>query len=220
MRPFTLPSLTTGVPHPVRVIAAGFNLLTTQQPWAAKRLARHAGKTVRISLAGFAMTLTIDVEGHLEQSDVSVMPDVTLDIDPEKISLTRLFDPNDRQDIAELVHISGQASLAQVVSDLARDLRPDPEDLIAKWVGDLPARRLVLGARGLFNTLIGGSNSAARNLAEYLSEETDALLGRPALQMHIERQEQLRHRLDALDARLAALTSRTQRGGFQKGQKA
>ena len=116
VRSFTLPALTTGALHPVRVLAASFNLLTTQQPWAAERLARHAGKTIRISLKGFAVTLTIDAQGHLEQSDEAVVPDVILDVDPEKIRIAQWFDPNARQDVAELVHISGQAALAQVVT--------------------------------------------------------------------------------------------------------
>lgn len=220
MRSFKLPALTSGVPHPVRVIAAGFNLLATQQPWAAERLARHAGKTIRIGMAGIAVTLTIDGEGRLEQSDRAVVPDVVLDIDPEKFNLSRFLDSSDRQDVAELVHITGQAALAQVVSDLARDLRPDPEDALARLLGDLPARQIVQGITGLFNTLARSSQSFARNTAEYLSEETGALLGRPALRMFDTRRDRAIKRIDDLDARYATLISRLQRLEQQKGYKA
>lgn len=218
MRSFKFPALTSGVPHPVRLIAASLNLLTTQQPWAAQRLARHAGKTVKVSLSGFAVSMTIDANGQLEQSDDAIVPDVVLEIDPSKITISRLFDPHDRQDVAELVHISGQAALAQVVSDLARDLRPDPEDALAHWVGDLPAGRIVRGVKGLFSTLASGSQSLARNTAEYLSEETNALLGRPAMLMHISSQERMSQLLNALEAKQATLAAKIQRLNQRKGK--
>lgn len=220
VRSFTLPALTTGALHPVRVLAASFNLLTTQQPWAAERLARHAGKTIRISLKGFAVTLTIDAQGHLEQSDEAVVPDVILDVDPEKIRIAQLFDPNARQDVAELVHISGQAALAQVVSDLARDLRPDPEDALARWFGDVPAKRMIQGAKGLLTSLLGASQSLAQNTAEYLTEETDALLGRPAMTSLTTRQAQVLERLEALANKQALLSARLERLLLKKGQRA
>ena len=220
MRSFPLPDLITSAPHPVRVIASSFNMLTVQQPWAAERLARHAGKTIRVGLAGFSITLTIDGQGRLEQSDVAVVPDVTLEIDPAKLSVSKLFDPADRQDIAEMVHISGQAALAQVVSDLARDLRPDPEDALAQWLGDLPARRIVKGVKGLFKTFSDSAHSMSRNTAEYLSEETDVLLGRPALNMFTDRQARAIQRMDSLEARFSLLEARLKRLDLRKGIKA
>lgn len=206
--------------HPVRVIAAGFNLLTRQQPWAAERLAKYARKTLRISLGGFAVTLTIDAMGHLEQSDAAVVPDVVLDIIAEKLNLSQLLDPSQSVDLAELVHISGQAALAQVISDLARDLRPDPEDALAHWMGDVPARRLT---QGVGQALQGARTLAlgfAHNISEYLAEETDVLTGRPLLLMHQQRQNQASARVDALVQCHAALVARVDALVRQAGRQA
>ncbi len=197
--------------HPVRAIAAAFNLLTIQQPWAAERLIRHAGKTIRIALGGFAVTMTIDSEGHLTQSDAAVVPDVTLEIIAEKLSLARLVASDSAQDMAELINISGQAALAQVVSDLARDLRPDPEDALAHVVGDVAAHQFIRSARDLVHTFRSSAKNLTQNLAEYLAEETDTLTGRPALAMHGQRYVPLDSRIAALSVRHTNLIARLDR---------
>ena len=184
--------------HPVRVIAAGFNLLTVQQPRAAERLARHAAKTLRISLGGFALTMTIDAQGHLSQADRDVVPDVVLEVIAEKLDFARLSDALSQTNLAQYIHISGQADLAQVVSDLARDLRPDPEDALANWIGDVPARKFVQGTLGVLGALRTMSQGLAQNVAEYFSEETATLLGRPSLLMHGRDLSVLGRRLDQL----------------------
>ena len=211
VKQFTPPVPDFATLHPVRLIAAAFNLLTAQQPWAAERLARHAGKTIRIALGAFAVTLTIDVEGHLTQSDDAVVPDVTLEVIAEKLSVASIFSSRSQADMAELINISGQAVLAQVVSDLARDLRPDPEDAMAHFIGDIPARKLMQGARGLAQTLGTITQGLTQNLAEYFAEESNTLAGLPLLAMHRHRQATLTDRIDALHARHSNLITRLDR---------
>lgn len=211
VKQFTPPVPDFATLHPVRLIAAAFNLLTLQQPWAAERLARHAGKTIRIALGGFAVTLTIDVEGHLTRSDEAVVPDVTLEVIAEKLSVASIFSSRSQAEMAELINISGQAALAQVVSDLARDLRPDPEDAMAHFLGDIPARKIMQGARGLAQTLGTLTQGLTQNLAEYFSEESNTLAGLPLLAMHRHRQATLTDRIDALHARHSNLITRLDR---------
>jgi ubiquinone biosynthesis protein UbiJ len=201
--------------HPVRLWAQAFNLLTRQQPWAAQRLASHAGQTLRICLGGFQVTFTIGHDGTLAAADSAVVPDVVLELMVEKLSLTALLEPDARADIAQWVHVAGQAALAQVVSDLARDLRPDPEDALAQWLGDVPARRLTKGAQGVFAGAQSFARGVVENLAEYFSEETNILAAAPALAslsqeraLTLAHLEQIDRRHAALQARLSRLTSR------------
>jgi ubiquinone biosynthesis protein UbiJ len=212
-----LPSLPTRFAlHPVRLWANAFNLLTRQQPWAAQRLAAHAGQTLRICLGGFQVTFTIEYDGTLLAADSAVVPDVVLELIAEKLSLTALLAPDTRTDIAQWVHVTGQAALAQVVSDLARDLRPDPEDALAQWLGDIPARRLTNGVKGMLTGVQSFARGLSENLAEYLSEETNTLAGAPALASLSHARErtlahlaQLEQRNATLQARLARLTPRS-----------
>lgn len=211
VKKFTTPFPDISKLHPVRLLAAAFNLLTVQQPWASARLARHSGKTIRIALGSFAVTLTIDVEGHLMQSDAAVVPDVVLELIAEKLTIAGFFSGQPQADIAELINISGQAALAQAVSDLARDLRPDPEDAFAHFLGDIPARKLIQGARGLVQAIGTFTQGLTQNMAEYLAEETDTLTGRPLLAAHSQDQAFLGSRIDALYLQQSNLATRLDR---------
>lgn len=207
-----LPSLPTRFAlHPVRFWAHAFNLLTQQQPWAAQRLAAHAGQTLRICLGGFQLTFTIGHDGTLEAADSAVVPDVVLELIAEKLSLAALLAPNARNDIAQWVHVTGQAALAQVVSDLARDLRPDPEDALAQWFGDVPARRLTQGVQEAFAGARSFARGVAENLAEYFAEETNTLAATPALASLTQERALALARLDQIDQRRAALQARLSR---------
>ena len=207
-----LPSLPTRFAlHPVRLWAHAFNLLTQQQPWAAQRLAAHAGQTLRICLGGFQVTFTIGHDGTLEAADPAVVPDVVLELIAEKLSLTALLSPDVRTNIAQVVHVTGRAALVQVVSDLARDLRPDPEDALAHWLGDVPARRLTKGVQEVFAGAQSFARGVAENLAEYLSEETNTLAATPALASLSQERAFTLARLEQIDRRHAALQARLSR---------
>jgi len=197
--------------HPAQVMALALNRLTRQQTWAGQRLAQHAGKTVRIVVAGVELCWCIGSEGQLVQAPDNTVPDVTLDILVEKIKPLSWLEQSKRPDIAEYVHVTGQAALAQVVSDLARDLRPDPEDALSQWLGDLAARRVVLGVRQAFAAVQSFGSSMTQNMVEYLSEETDALVGKPAMLTHKSTQAQLYADLERLERLQTRLQLRLQK---------
>ena len=192
-------------------MALALNTLTQQQVWAAQRLSQHAGKTVRIALGGFELNWRIESDGKLVHDPESVTPDVTLEILLEKLSPFAFVDQTRRPDIAEYVHVSGQAALAQVMSDLARDCRPDPEDALSQWFGDIPARRIVQGVRQALSTAQTLSSSLTQNVAEYLSEEADALVGQPAMLTQRMMQAKLLASLERLEHRQLRLQSSIQK---------
>lgn len=192
-------------------MAVALNTLTRQQVWAAQRLAQHAGKTVRICVGGFQLDWSIESDGQLVHASPDAAPDVTLEIQLEKLNPLAWLNAQNRPDIAEYVHVSGQAALAQVMSELARDLRPDPEDALSRWVGDVPARRIVRGAQQAFGAAQTFGKSLTQNLAEYLSEETDALVGHPAMTAQTHNQSQLLDTLDQLERKQSALQLRAQK---------
>jgi ubiquinone biosynthesis protein UbiJ len=182
----------------VQALAHAFNLLTRQQPWAAERLARHAGKTLRIVLGGFSLTFQLSAAGQLVPAEISSTPDVVLEINPQSLDPLAWLSPRARPDMAEYV----------VVSELSRDLRPDPEDALAQWLGDVTARRLVQGARSAATGASVALRGLGRNVAEYLSEETDALAGRPLMEGFVQAQSRAQVDLSALEQRAAELNAR------------
>jgi ubiquinone biosynthesis protein UbiJ len=198
------------LPTPSRLAVSALNALLRREDWARARLVRHAGKTVRFALGGFSLGLTIDSEGLAAQADAAVVPDVTLTVAPEKLPLPRLGADRERPDFAEATHISGDAALAQVVSDLSKQLRWDPEDALARVVGDIAALRLVGGARA-------ASLRQAENVSEYLSEESGMLASRPALEQWRLDLAELNARAEALARSAAALQTRLASASAKRG---
>ncbi|CAB5517685.1 Ubiquinone biosynthesis accessory factor UbiJ [Achromobacter anxifer] len=205
------------LPTPSRLAVSALNALLRREDWARDRLARHAGKTVRFALGGFALGLTIDSEGLAAQADAAVVPDVTLTVAPEKLPLPRLGAGRETPDFAEATHISGDAALAQVVADLSKQLRWDPEDALARVVGDIAALRIVGGARAAAGGVRTSSLRLAENVSEYLSEESGMLAGRPALEQWRLDLAELNARADALARSAAALQTRLASASAKRG---
>lgn len=203
------------LPTPARLAVGALNALLKREDWARERLARHAGKTVRFALGGFTLGLTIDSEGLAAQADAAVVPDVTLTVVPEK--LPRLGAGGEAPDFAEATHISGDAALAQVVADLSKQLRWDPEDSLARLVGDIPARRIAGGLRAAAGGARQAGQRMAENVSEYLAEESGMLLGRPALEQWRLDLAELNACADALARSAAALQSRLAAGAAKGG---
>ncbi len=187
--------------------AKGFNLLCRQQPWAAERLAGHAGKTIRICLGGFQASFTISSQGHLTKADDAVMPNVTLHIVPERMG-PGMLDARQNGQVVDFIDIDGEAGLAQVVSELSRDLRPDPEDALSRWVGDVAAVRLVSGAGSLLDTVRLAAGRFGENIAEYLAYEDPQIVPRADLAQLTAQQQELAQQLERASIRLDELGKR------------
>ncbi|MCS3509643.1 ubiquinone biosynthesis accessory factor UbiJ [Achromobacter sp. AGC78] len=208
------------LPTPSRMAVSALNALLRREDWARERLAKHAGKTVRFALGAFTLALTIDSEGLAAQADPAVVPDVTLTVAPEKLPLPRLGglgDDREAPDFAEATHISGDAALAQVVADLSKQLRWDPEDALARVVGDIAALRIVGGARAAADGARTASKRLAENVSEYLAEESGVLVGRPALEQWRLDLAELNTRADALARSAGALQTRLASASAKRG---
>lgn len=205
---FSLPAL----PPPDRVFARAINVLLTREGWARERLARHGGKTVRFASGRMNLSLTVTGEGLLAAADPAIVPDVVLTVPPEKLSWARFAPPNDAgAAFLDITHISGDAGLAQVVSDLAKHLRWDAEDDFARLVGDVPANRLTAGARSVARGARHAGRNAAANVAEYLSEERGVIVGKPLMQGFSQDADRVRRDAESLAARVADLIARLDR---------
>lgn len=185
------------------------NSLLRRQPAVLALLAHHAGQSFELKANPINARLTIAHDGELSPADPSILPDVMLSIDTDAL-LKRGWRPGQplpRE--SGYVHITGDAALAQTLSKLAEAWRPDIEDLLAQYIGDIPARQVVTGAARLHHLAWRGVSRASENLAEYAVYEA-ALLASPALiQEHGERQAQLVAHLDSLEKRLARIEKRT-----------
>lgn len=201
------------LPDPAGLVLSALNALLQREDWARQRLAAHAGKTLRLSAGGpWRLQATLTFDGLLGVSDAAVVPDVVLSL-PQSRWFERpdLWRRPGMAQVASMVHIEGDAGLAQVVSDLARDLRWDVEDDLSRVVGDVAALRLVGALRALGEGAREAAGKVRDNVAEYLGEESALAVRRADFDTWQARVDVLRSRLDALDRRVAAQAARAGR---------
>lgn len=201
-----------GIPSFLEPGAVGVRLLNAlldREDWARERLRSYAGKTVSLIMGRLQLVYTISSQGKLEQGHPAVVPDVTLTLPQDKLpELPQILQDGDFSRVAQLMHVQGEAGLANLVSDLAANLRWDAEHDLAKIVGDVMAVRLFSGARRAFSGLRDLGQRLAGNASEYLIEESALLVTRPELERMREQSAGLVQRLDELDQRLNRLDAR------------
>jgi len=185
-------------------------MLLRREDWAARKLSGHAGKTVNFTLNRLTVGLTLQANGFVQPAGHEVAADVALTIPPGKLArLPRALGSADPDEITALLHIEGDAALARVVSDLARDLRWDIEDDLARLFGDIAAARIRQGAGAVAAGLQSAGRSLAGNVGEYLSEESGQVLGRPAFEQWRQDLRAAAARLDVLERGVAGLERRS-----------
>jgi ubiquinone biosynthesis accessory factor UbiJ len=109
---------------------------------------------------------------------------------------------------SERVHISGDAEVAARYRELLELARPDWEEELSRLIGDLPARRVSLAARAALSWARGFARSARANVAEYLQEESRALVSKPEVEEFLSQVDALRETADRVEARIARLERR------------
>jgi len=205
-------------PDPAALYLRPLNALLRREAWARERLARHTGKSLRFLAGPVKVSLSIQSEGLLGPCDPAIVPDVTLTLPADKLpGLPQALRSRDPADLADVLHVEGDAGLARVVSDMARDLRWDPEEDLARLVGDVAAARLADGGRRAARGMRQAASSVAGNVAEYIADESGMMLSRPAFEEWSARVSRLGARLDSLEARARAIEASGGRQPMRRG---
>jgi ubiquinone biosynthesis protein UbiJ len=106
--------------------------------------------------------------------------------------------------------IRGDAEIANRYRELFVLARPDPEEELSRWIGDLPARRVSLFAERALAFVRRARRTAGENIAEYLQEEGRDLVNRTELDEFLRGVDELRETADRIEARLGRLERRLQ----------
>lgn len=191
---------------PAAVYARLLNALLKREDWARERLYPHSGKTVRFVAGPVQLSLGIESSGYTHASSPAIVPDVTLTIPSGEISrLPGLLRSEDPSALVSVLHIEGDAGLAQTVSDLARDLRWDIEHDLADRIGDIAALRVLQTG----SSLVRGASQSARhlggNISEYITYESGLLVNRPALTTWVGQIDALQQKIEQLEHRARSL---------------
>lgn len=182
------------------------NHLLAREAWARARLAPYAGRSARIEAAPLAaVALAVADDGTFIAATGA--PSVTLGIDPAALPAL-LFDP---AALMRNVRLSGDAEFAQALGQVLPNLRPDPEEDLARFVGDAAAVRLVAVLRQVFAAVRAGGARLAESAADYLVAENPLLAARAEVTGFLDDVTALRDAAERLAKRVERLER--QRGG-------
>jgi ubiquinone biosynthesis protein UbiJ len=176
----------------------GLNHLLRGQRQARELLRPLAGRTARIQAGPVALQFAIGPDGLLQSSPAD--PHVRIDIEAGSLA-AGLSDP---AAVLRDAHIRGDAELAQVLSRVAEQLRPDLEEDLSHWVGDAAAVRIVAALRAARHEVADAGERAARQLADYLAGERAWLASRGPFERFVAEVNELAQAAE----RLAERTSR------------
>jgi ubiquinone biosynthesis accessory factor UbiJ len=138
---------------------AALNRMLEREAWAREKLAPFAGRSARFDAAPFSITLNISEDGTFGAAGEEE-PAVTVAVALSTLPLA-LADPAAAM---KDVRLAGDAEFAQALAFVLQNLRPEPEEELSRFVGDIAAQRIV----GLLRL----SASHWRDLAERMLDNT------------------------------------------------
>ena len=195
--------------------ASVFNHLLSQSEWAMRRLAQHAGKTVRFNIAPFSFVYTIQSDGLLSTAEAGVVSansasetathtqaNATCTFQPSLLPRLALQDKKAVQEIRS----EGDPALLADIFYLSQHLRWDAAEDLSHLVGDIAAERIVQFAQTQQQQARHTLLNLAQAWAEYWTEERP-LLAKPAqVSRFIQNVDTLRDDLARLEQRVRRLT--------------
>jgi ubiquinone biosynthesis protein UbiJ len=148
--------------------AAAVNHLLARESWARERLAPYAGKTARLTCAPVVLMLLVQPDGYLSAvGETEALP---------------AFVQGGQAAVMKHVKIEGDAEFAQVIAKLAEHLRWEPEEDLARLIGDGPAWRVASVVRSVGQHVQRTGRNLLDTAAEYLLDENPQLVRRIALE--------------------------------------
>lgn len=186
------------------------NHLLVRETWARERLIPYAGKSARLVLPLVELVLAVQGDGLIaallppaedERADDEGAPavDVTITVPAAALSA---FATGGQAAVMKHVRIEGDAEFATTIARLAEHLRWEPEEDLARVIGDAPAHRLASVARDLGGYVRRTGRHLVESVAEYLLDENPQLVRRTELEHFGDELARTRDALARLEKRI------------------
>jgi ubiquinone biosynthesis accessory factor UbiJ len=193
-------------------LAAAINHLLAREAWARERLVPYSGKTARLVFSSVAVTLAVEPDGYLSAVDEIDTPQVDVAIAVPADALPA-FVQGGQAAVMKHVKIEGDAEFATLVGKLAEHLRWEPEEDLAKLIGDAPAYRVAALVRAAGTQAARAGRNLRDSVAEYLLDENPQLVRRASLDLFHAELARARDALARLEKRIERLERVGQRDG-------
>lgn len=160
--------------------AAAVNHLLARESWARDRLIPYAGKTARLDMPPVTLTLLVQPDGYLsavEDPDAQAL-DVSIALAGDTVAA---FMQGGQAAVMKHVKIDGDAEFATQIAKLAEHLRWEPEEDLARLVGDAAAYRIAMFVRDAGARVRRTGRNVLDSLAEYWLDEDPQVVRRASL---------------------------------------
>jgi ubiquinone biosynthesis protein UbiJ len=185
----------------------GINRVLRLDPTALPRLARLSGRIIEVDCSAPAWRLFIlaDEDGLRLAEHWGSEPDCRLRA--SATSLLRLATSRNKTAILHGpdVEIEGDSALLMSLAEVLQDLELDWEYELSRWLGPVGAHLLGSGVRGQAAWARQSAESLRQDLADYLNEESRALVGLAEAEARFSELDCLKLDLDRLEARVERL---------------
>lgn len=176
-------------------------------PTALPRLARLGGRVIEIDCTAPAwrLFLLVDGEGLRLAGRWGSEPDCRL-----RAPATSLFKLATSRNKTGVLHgpdveLDGDSSALMSLAEVLQDLELDWEYEVSRLLGPVATQLLASGLRGQTDWLRQSAESLRQDLADYLNEESRALVGNAEAETRFAELDRLKLDLDRLEARIERL---------------
>jgi len=189
----------------LNLIESELNRCIGESTAARELLARLQGTSFAVHVEGLGVTGVLHADGERLRLD-SDATDATATLSATPFDLIRLLRADGVSGVKRTrAALSGDLDVAERYARMLKLARPDLEEEVAKWVGDVPAHALGEVVRGVGAWLARAGGALRMNTAEFLQEESRALPAPLEAQGFYSDVERLRDDVERLAARLALL---------------
>ncbi len=156
-------------------IEAELNRLIGESTAARDLLMRLGGTSFAVHVEGLGLDVVLHADGEQVRVD-SDPTGATATLRATPFDLLRLVNAEGVSGVKRThAELKGDLQVAERYSQLLKLARPDLEEEVSKWLGDVPAHALGEAVRGAGAWLARAAGALRMNPAEYLQEESRAM---------------------------------------------
>jgi ubiquinone biosynthesis accessory factor UbiJ len=197
----------TATPAWLASAEAVFNRNIAMSGQAAALCKRLEGRSLQIEVDGITRVRAICAGGRLALLAGEETPADAVISGSAPALLQMLRGGGTPGAVGSSVQIRGDAEIANLYRELFAAARPDLEEELSRWVGDLPARHLSQLAKSVRTWARRARRTAGENIAEYLQEEGRDLVNKTEMEEFLRGVDGVRDGVDRIEARIKRLES-------------
>jgi ubiquinone biosynthesis accessory factor UbiJ len=176
------------------------NRMLSREAWARSRLAPFAGRAARFASPPFSLNLAVTADGQFAAAS-GAEPAVVVELPLSSLPLAMTGPQGSLKDL----RLTGDAEFAQALGYVLQNLRPEPEEELSSFIGDIAAQRIVGALRVSSSHWRQLAQQMADNAANYVVAEDPMVVGRTELAAFNQDVNRLRDDVERLEKRIIDL---------------